>query len=120
MSKTRRTRSRLAAFAAQHGLCYYCRMPIWLENPDGFQDQWNLARADTWDRRCTAEHLVSRKDGGGDGPENIAAACTKCNQGRHARKAPMEPDAFARYVRARVRQGRWHQPRVLRAFVAYV
>ena len=118
MPKTQLARSRLTAFTAQHGLCCYCRKPMWLDGPDEFRSKWNLTPGDTRDRRCTAEHLVARKDGGSDGAKNIAAACIKCNQGRHGRKTPMEPERFGEYVRSRMRNGRWHHSRVLMAFAA--
>ncbi|WP_254782667.1 HNH endonuclease, partial [Lysobacter sp. yr284] len=33
-------------------------------------------------RRCTAEHLIARHEGGRNRRENIAAACWLCNQRR--------------------------------------
>jgi len=41
--------------------------------------------------RCTAEHLMAKRDGGSDDQENIVAACWVCNHTRHRRKRPPEP-----------------------------
>ncbi len=119
MPKTRIARTRLRAFTAQGGLCCYCHLPMWLEDPEGFRTKWNLTPNDTRDRQCTAEHLVTRQDGGKDSAKNIAAACLKCNQGRHRFKAPMEPERFGTFVRGQVQRGQWHRQRVLRAFGAH-
>jgi hypothetical protein len=39
---------------------------------------------------------------------NIAAACHRCNQGRHRRKAAPNPKKFRRYVLRLVGRGKWH------------
>lgn len=118
MPKSRLARSRYSAFIAQRGLCYYCLLPTWHGAPVGFRAKWNLTLGETRLRQCTAEHLIARKEGGGDGARNIVAACLRCNQGRHGRKAPFKPDRFQSYVRRRIQKGRWHQPCVLVAFGA--
>jgi len=106
---------RSAAFAAQGGLCYYCSLSMWHKYSEGFCVQHNLTPGDAKLLQCTAEHLRARKDGGEDTAENIAAACLRCNLGRHPRKKPMEVDRFWRWVSKRVQEGRWHSVRVLRA-----
>ncbi|WP_206597344.1 HNH endonuclease [Pseudacidovorax intermedius] len=61
---TRLQRHRQAALSAQCGRCIYCLRPL--------------------GSKATAEHLRARQDGGTDRRENIAAACSSCNHGRHA------------------------------------
>jgi len=58
--------------------------------------------------QCTAEHLVPQSDGGGDDAANIAAACHRCNQGRHRRTVAPDPEQFRRHVQGRVCRGKWH------------
>ena len=89
-------RSRKAAFDRQDGKCYYCGLRMWLDGPAGPSAL-----------RCTAEHLTPRSEGGGDGSSNIAAACLHCNQTRHKRKKPPEPDCYRAEVRKRVNRGAW-------------
>jgi hypothetical protein len=115
MPTKRVTRSRYTAFAAQNGRCYYCSLPMWQRNSEGFRTQYNLTPGDARFLQCTAEHLRARKDGGGDSAENIAAACLRCNRGRHRRKILMEPDKYQTLVRRRMQKGRWHPARVLNA-----
>jgi len=88
---------------------------MWHRDQERFCTQHNLTPGDTQFLQCTAEHLVARKDGGGDDAANIAAAHLICNRGRHQRKKPLEVDRYRMLVRTRVREGRWHQPQVLRA-----
>jgi hypothetical protein len=56
---------------------------------------------------ASAEHLVARRDGGGNGPENIVAAHELCNGRRHRCKTPLSPNAFEALVRGRLDKGRW-------------
>ncbi|MDO9616218.1 MAG: HNH endonuclease [Pseudomonas sp.] len=58
--------------------------------------------------QCTAEHLLARQDGGGDGRSNIVAACLVCNQRRHKRKAPLSPEDYRELIQHRLSQVRWH------------
>jgi len=109
------TRSRSAAFSRQSGRCWYCDLPMWLDHADGFRSRYPLTLAQARLLRCTAEHLRARQDGGGNAPDNIVAACQKCNQTRHYRKNPPDPGRHRQRVRARVKQGRWHPPAVLKA-----
>ncbi|WP_371435031.1 HNH endonuclease [Polaromonas sp.] len=53
-------------------------------------------------RKCTTEHLVAQRDGGQDTPENIAAACERCNWKRHAGRADRapSPEEFRKEVQA--------------------
>ena len=89
-------RSRKTAFGRQQGKCYYCDLRMWLDGPAGPSAL-----------RCTAEHLKPRSQGGGDGPSNIVAACLHCNQTRHKRKKPPEPDRYRAEVRKRISRGAW-------------
>ena len=113
-------RSRSAAFSRQSGRCFYCDLPMWLDHADDFRPRYRLTPAQARQRRCTAEHLQARQDGGGNGAANIVAACQKCNQGRHRRKKVPDPDGHRQRVRSRVAQGRWHPPEVLKAVEAHV
>jgi hypothetical protein len=104
MSKS--SRLRIHAFHAQHGRCIYCDLPMWVESPREINP--HTSRGFLKGRRCTAEHLVARTDGGLTNSANIAAACFTCNKRRHARKHPMSPGAYKTHVRRRVEQGKWH------------
>lgn len=105
LSKLRRQ-----AFARQHGRCFYCGMPIWESHGKAFARQLGISQAIARHLRCTAEHLRARQDGGRDEPANIAAACTWCNQQRHAAgRAPApSPDIHRAAVRRHVGRSEWH------------
>ena len=66
--------------------------------------------------QCTAEHLLARKDGGGNGAGNIVAACMTCNRRRHQRKKDLPVDAYRALVQRRLHQGKWHHATLLRVF----
>jgi hypothetical protein len=89
---------------------------MWLDESSGFQERFNLSLAQAAGRRCTAEHLVARQDGGTDASHNIAAACLTCNASRHNRRRPPSWFEFIEYVQRRVRRGRWLPANVLQAF----
>lgn len=99
---------RRQAFNRQRGLCYYCEVRMWLNSPE----ELGLPECSAASRRlqCTAEHLVSRSDGGRDSATNIVAACAHCNQTRHRQKRPPEPPQYLAEVRGRVARGGWHYP----------
>jgi len=59
------------------------------------------------ERRCTAEHLQAKCEGGTNSSENIAAACGYCNQQRHRFPIPPDPKAYFEYVQQKVLAGRW-------------
>lgn len=82
------------AYNRQDGKCWYCDCAM-------------RPASDPSPRRCTAEHLHARCDGGKDVPQNIVAACWLCNNRRHRRKAPKTPEDYRNFVRERVAQGRW-------------
>ena len=100
------TRSRFAAFSRQSGRCFYCDLPMWLDDSDGFRSRYRITPAQARQRRCTAEHLQARQDGGSNGAANIVAACWHCNTGRHRRKKALNPDQYRQRVQARLEQGR--------------
>jgi 5-methylcytosine-specific restriction endonuclease McrA len=104
MSNKRLKTLRVYAFHAQAGLCFYCGLPMWLSSPDELGLRPRSSRA----YQCTAEHLQARQDGGKDVADNVVAAHTRCNQGRHKRpgSAP-SPDAFRALVQRRIEGGKW-------------
>ncbi len=102
---------RRSAFVRQNGKCCYCGFEMWQDSPESFALRHGLTLKQARHFQCTAEHLKARKDGGGNGSSNIAAACIRCNQLRHARKKPMEPEQYQRHVISRVVKGGWHAAR---------
>ena len=69
---SRLVRSRAAAYTRQSGRCYYCDLPLWLDDPAAFRVRHNLTPKVARSLRCTAEHLKARQDGGTDAACNIA------------------------------------------------
>ncbi|MCY1372197.1 hypothetical protein D9M69_593860 [compost metagenome] len=108
---------RAQAFEAQGGRCYYCHLPMWQANPEHFAARHGLTLRQTQALRCTGEHPVAHKDGGGAGDGNIVAACRFCNQARHRRQCYLSPDQFKALVRKRLARGAWH-PLELRRLLA--
>ena len=76
-------KNRLLAFKKQRGRCFYCGVPMWLENKRVFAAKHRITKKLAKRLRCTAEYLIARQDGGIDDCENIAAACLYCNSTRH-------------------------------------
>jgi hypothetical protein len=95
------------AFRIQGGRCCYCQAPMWLMSLAELPFSAPSVRA-AQRLRCTAEHLTARSAGGNNSSGNIAAACHPCNQSRHRRKSPPEPQQYRKLVCARRSQGRWH------------
>lgn len=108
---------RRAAFARQNGRCHYCGFPMWLEDPAELSARFALGVRDAARLQCTAEHLVARQDGGGDGAHNIVAACRFCNATRHRLSSPPDPAKYRLRVLCRLNAGRWH-PKSLRQRLA--
>ena len=108
MSRNQIVRNRHLSFQRQEGRCIYCRVLMWWQDIKSFSARYQISLRAARPLQCTAEHLMPQCDGGGDGADNIAAACHRCNQGRHRRKAVPEPEQFRRVVQRRVRRGRWH------------
>ena len=106
MPKTIQT-LRQRAFQHQGGTCCYCSAPMWQRSPEELPCKPPSLRA-AKQLQCTAEHLLARSDGGGHTEKNIAAACTRCNHGRHKRRRPLGPSEFRGHVLRRMETGRWH------------
>jgi len=98
---------RRAAFQRQDGLCFYCRRPMWQNHLHHFASGNCLTKAQARKRRCTAEHLLAKCDGGSDNLSNIAAACSYCNERRHQLATPPTPDEYRAYVLQELQAGRW-------------
>ena len=101
-------RYRRQAFKRQKGSCFYCGMPMWLKNAEVFARNHNISLKQTKRFQCTAEHLIARKDGGTDNPENIVAACNFCNSTRHKSPSPLSPIEYGKKVLNRLRCQKWH------------
>jgi 5-methylcytosine-specific restriction endonuclease McrA len=101
-------KSRLKAFKQQQGRCIYCELPMWLDNSQVFALKYKITGRQAKDFKCTAEHLLARKDGGEDNQSNIVAACHYCNQKRHKRKLPKDPITYKHYVITRISKGKWN------------
>ena len=102
-------RNRERSFHAQGGRCYYCRCAMWHGDELGaFRQRYSLTKRQARKLQCTAEHITARCDGGTDVMGNIAAACLRCNTGRHSRKKPPQSSAFVAYVVRRVSRRKWH------------
>jgi hypothetical protein len=110
--------SRRHAFTAQGECCYYCNLPMWYPNLPSLNKRANkafcrvhsLTRGQAKPLKCTAEHLVAKKDGGTGRRSNIVAACIYCNSRRfdHVRGDP-SPQQFRRYVRVCMITRGWHR-----------
>ena len=101
-------KSRLKAFNLQQGLCIYCELPMWIDNPKAFAEKYKITIKGAALFKCTAEHLLARKDGGKDGESNIVAACHYCNQHRHKCKSAKEPMSYKLHVSKRLEKGKWN------------
>ncbi|MNM24916.1 hypothetical protein D3C81_353560 [compost metagenome] len=98
---------RSTAFQRQQGLCIYCQRPMWQSHLRVFAAANGLTKFQASQRRCTAEHLQARCDGGSSQQANIAAACAYCNQQRHQLKQAPTPDAYKTYVQQQLLAGTW-------------
>jgi 5-methylcytosine-specific restriction endonuclease McrA len=107
MSKKQLIQSRNKAFQNQHGLCFYCQLPMWNDDSELFSKQFKITKKQALMFQCTAEHLLAKQDGGNDHQLNIVAACKFCNQKRHARKKPKDPIAYKSYVTKKIKHGGW-------------
>lgn len=90
--------------------CHYCGLPMLQSSTPEAERMPGL--------RDSAEHLVARRDGGGNERLNIVAAHIVCNQRRHARRRDLSPEVFQAMVRTRVSKGRWHPEAVVRVLTA--
>jgi hypothetical protein len=101
-------KSRLKAYNLQQGRCIYCELPMWLDSSEEFAKKYKVSTRSTALFKCTAEHLLARQDGGKDVESNIVAACHYCNQMRHKRKSPKDPNAYKQFVINRICKGKWN------------
>ncbi len=99
---------RFSAFQSQAERCYYCGFLMWLKDKDHFAKNHKLTRKEAVKFQCTAEHLVAQCDGGKDNKGNIVAACLFCNQKRHHRKKPDDPQSYKQLVQRRIIKRKWH------------
>jgi len=81
---------------------------MWLQDIKGFCRRHNIAPDQALKLKCTAEHLIARKDGGPDTDENIVAACDFCNQARHLSEDAKSADEFLIFAREELAANRWH------------
>lgn len=106
MSASRIRSARDRAVTSQHGLCHYCGLPM-------LAPQSSLSKQ-LREFVPSAEHLIARCDGGGNGAANIVAAHVVCNRRRHQRAHPRTAIEFKALVSARIAAGRWHPSSVLK------
>lgn len=108
MPKKKLAKLRQQAFIRQGGRCFYCDSPMCAGDPEQFAKRYDCSVQFARHLLCTAEHLSAKRDGGEDIVENIVAACMFCNRTRHRFKKALQPEAYRRHVKARLRRGRWH------------
>ena len=101
-------KNRNTAFQRQNGHCCYCGFKMWQKSPAEFAKAHGISAAQARHFQCTAEHLQARQDGGTDRLGNIAAACLRCNNLRHARAKPPQPPEYQELVQKRLSKGKWH------------
>jgi len=103
-------RKRTSAYQSQSGRCFYCGLPMCLNDLSAFSRMQGVSPRQAAVLSCTAEHLHARCDGGTHAQDNIVAACKWCNRLRHARPKPPDAKNYRRYVQSRMRLGKWHRP----------
>lgn len=103
------SRYRDESYVLQRGRCIYCEIPMPCQrNLEAFAKRYDLTPRQAKNICATAEHLVAHCVGGALSRKNIAAACGHCNRERHARRRPLDPMTYKRYVLERMKRGRWH------------
>jgi 5-methylcytosine-specific restriction endonuclease McrA len=115
MSKNRHStlvKSRTHAFHLQAGLCFYCNQPMWTSNLKAFCSKYQISSRSAQHLKCTAEHVIARKDGGSNQRDNIVAACLHCNRTRHKAKFALSAERYRAKVVRRMDQKKWHPVRV--------
>lgn len=106
------TKYRSKPYQSQNHLCFYCKQPMWINDPATFASQYSISVKQAKSYQCTAEHLTARQDGGLNRQDNIVAACRKCNRTRHLAKHPLPSDQYSMYVQKRMSKGKWHSERL--------
>lgn len=81
---------------------------MWNSNIEAYAARHSMSVKQALHLKCTGEHLVAHSDGGTANQENIVAACRYCNSKRHARKRPLDPESFARFVQKRLEKRAWN------------
>lgn len=76
-----------AAFTA----AYLCGRATARPSRSAFSKRLGISRRVRQTLRCTAEHLIARQDGGRNTQDNVLAACTECNHGRHDGRSDNAP-----------------------------
>ena len=66
--------------AHQDERCFYCDCEMWVSNLG--DDKLSAEQMMIRHSRATREHLTRQCDGGGDEPDNLVAACQRCNTNR--------------------------------------
>ena len=99
-------RFRKVAARRQRHRCHYCDVPMWSKNPVQFAELHGLREEDAGHFQCTAEHVIARRDGGGE-RRNIVAACRCCNIARHEAETPMSAEAYREHVQRAVGGSTW-------------
>ncbi len=99
---------RSKAFIKQNGLCYYCQFPMWNKEPSEILSKYNVSIKNLVHFKCTGEHLIAHCEGGSAKHSNIVAACWFCNSKRHQRKKTPNDTQFLKYVRYRIKSGKWN------------
>jgi len=102
------TKNRLLAFEKQKGRCYYCGVPMWLDNLSEFTAKYGISEKKAKHFACTAEHLLARQDGGTNEMQNIVAACYFCNSRRHRALTVLPSEKYRERVMDRLRRQKWH------------
>lgn len=111
-------KNREMAFRFQRGLCFYCELPMWLEEGDApkYASRHGLSLEAAQSLQCTAEHMRARQDDGSHDPWNIVAACLHCNRMRHANGASFAPLQYRQRVANAMAEGTWHAPEIQNRF----
>jgi hypothetical protein len=82
---------------------------MWESDVNAFAARFAISVCEARSLRCTAEHVVARRDGGRIA-DNIVAACSFCNGTRHRRrKADLTAEQFKALVQRRMAAGRWRE-----------
>lgn len=110
-------RRRHSAFLAQSGHCFYCGLPMWESSPDELSGAFGISPALLHRLKCTAEHLLARRDGGGHSAANIVAACLHCNQTRHRMQPALDHEKYRALVQRQRMNGVWHRKSVVARLV---
>jgi hypothetical protein len=110
MNSKRLRRLRQQAYEKQHGRCFYCSYPMWVDDAASFTRIHQLPERFARYMKCTAEHLLARQDRGDDTAANVVAACAWCNTMRHQGRPSKAPDPirYRQDVARHVALGRWH------------